>query len=347
MYQLKFDESICEACETYDCLMRCQYMEFDLEKAKEERWKIIRGEDTRVLADCATCYACEEYCPNGNHPFYQIVELQEAKGFHPVPKPIEKQQLRMMAPTGTIERRELHDPVINMCGFGMFEEYSIQGSLFEDASTFSGNDIFCNLMYLHFAKNSVIKERLPKSIENIQKYYLEPNNTDEFVCFHDECYAAYMSWAPAFGIEVPFKPVHLFDYVLRKMKERKDKITPLNMKVAYQRPCSNRLIPDTQHYVDDLLELIGVERVKRKYDGENALCCGGVILAQGKDDLVEEVQNNNINDMRDAEATACVFNCQFCFISLGEAVAKKGMMPLLLSDLCRLALGEQLKGFGD
>ena len=213
--QLKFDESLCESCETYDCLVKCQYMDFNLEKAKEERWKIIRGEDSSVLTGCATCYACEEYCPYGNHPFYQIVELQEAKGIHPAPKPIEKQQVRMMAPPGKIDHRDLGEPLINLCAFGLFEKYSIQGRLFEDVSTISGNDIFCNLMFLHFAKNSVIKERVPKSIENIKKYYLEENNIDEVICFHDECYGAFTSWAPAFGIEVPFKPIHFFDFLLR------------------------------------------------------------------------------------------------------------------------------------
>ncbi len=172
MYQLAFDESLCASCETYDCLVRCQYMNMSLDKAKEERWKIIRGEDSAVLRDCATCYACEEYCPKGNHPFYQIVELQEAKGFHPAPKPIEKQQVRMMAHDGKISHRELKDPLIDLCGFSMFEKLSIQGSLFEGASVVSGNDIFCNLMYLHMARNSIIKERLPKSIENLRKFYL-------------------------------------------------------------------------------------------------------------------------------------------------------------------------------
>ncbi len=347
MYELVFDKNLCASCETYDCLTRCQYIKMTLEQAKEERWKIIHGEHSRVLEECATCYACEEYCPQGNHPFYQIVGLQEATGFHPVPKPIEKQQLRMMAQKGKIDYKGVHEPLINLCAFGMFEALSIQGKLFENVSTISGNDIFCNLMFLHFAKNSVIKERVPKSIENIQKYYLEKNGIDEVICFHDECYGAYTSWAPAFGVDVPFKPVHFFEFVLRKMKDRKGEINQLPLKVAYQRPCSNRLVPETQHLVDDVLAVLGIERAKRKYDGENALCCGGVLLAQGKDELVEDIQRRNIEDMQAAGATACVFNCQFCFVTLGELVAKNGMMPLLLSDLCRLALGEQLKGFGE
>jgi Fe-S oxidoreductase len=322
-------------------------MKFTPDEAKEERRKIIRGEDSRVLSECATCYACEEYCPHGNHPFYQIVELQEARGIHPAPKPIEKQQVRMLAPDGKITQRELMPPVLNMCAFGIFEKFSIQGKLFKGFETVAGNDIFCNLMYLHFAKNSVIKERLPKTLENMRKYYLEPNGISEVVCFHDECYGTFKSWAPAFGIEVPFKPIHFFEFLLAEMKERKSEIRRIPMKVAYQRPCSNRLVPETQHLVDELFELLGVERVQREYDRENSLCCGAVIITHGRDDLAEDIRKRNIEDMKASDATACVFNCPYCLVSLGEAVAQEGMMPLLMSDLCRLALGEQLKGLGE
>ncbi|MBI4833182.1 MAG: (Fe-S)-binding protein [Candidatus Lindowbacteria bacterium] len=347
MYKLKFDEGVCASCTTCDCLMKCQYIKLDIERAKEERWKIIRGEDSLVLTECATCYACEEYCPYGNHPFYQIVELQEARGIHPAPKPIEKQQARMLAPEGAIDYRQLSAPVIDMCAFGMFEKFSIQGKLFEGVATISGNDIFCNLMYLHFAGNSIIKERLPKIVENIRKYYVEKNNLDEVICFHDECYATFKSWAPAFGVEVPFKPVYFFEFLLREMRKRKSEIRQIPMKAAYQRPCSNRLIPETQPLVDELFELVGAERVQRKYDRENALCCGAVIMTHGRDDLAEDTRKRNIEDMKEAGATACVFNCPYCLVALGEAVAQEGIMPLLMSDLCRLALGEQLKGLGE
>ena len=39
--------------------------------------------------------------------------------------------------------------------------------------------------------------------------------------------------------------------------ERQDK--PLEIKAAYQRPCSNRLIPDKHPLVKEILDLIGVE----------------------------------------------------------------------------------------
>jgi Fe-S oxidoreductase len=339
MYDLKFDPAICEKCRSCDCIMKCQYIDLDLETAKEEQGKLVRGEDSEILTQCVTCYACEEYCPYHNHPFYLIVERQEEKGIHPVPKPIEKSQVVMMAPRGRIEEKAATEPVINLCYFPMLKR-SISGKLYKDASVILGSDIFCNLMFLHFARNSVIKERLPAMMENIMTYHLNPGGAKEFICYHDECYGTYTSWAPAFGMEVPFKPVHLFDFLYNRLKELKSDIKPLNIKAAYQRPCSSRLCPEMDHFVDDIFELIGVERTGREYDRENALCCGGVLEAQQLFDLTEENQRKNIEDMKASGATHCVFNCPFCFFTLMGKVSEKGMTPILMSDLCRMALGD-------
>ena len=201
--------------------------------------------------------------------------------------------------------------MIDLCAFPMLAG-CIQGKLFEGASTIAGMDIFCNIMWLHFAKNSVIRDRLPLVIETIQKNYLEGRGIDELVCFHDECYGTFTQLAPAFGIEVPFKPVHLFEYLRQKLTELRRDIRPINEKVAYQRPCSNRLIPETQHWVDDIFNLIGAERVERQYDRENALCCAMTINAMQRDDLADDVQKRNVDDMEAVGAKYCVFNCPAC-----------------------------------
>ncbi len=339
MYELRYDAGICDTCETLDCLTRCQHLNLDLNAAKTERQKIVQGEDSRVLRECHTCYACEEYCPYGNHPFYLIVERQEQRGVWPVPIPLTKQQLIMMAPKGRITPEKVKAPIVNMCYFPMLLE-CVRGKLFEGCSTIVGSDIFCNIMWLHFAKNSAIKERVPQMIDNIWNYYLKDSQVEELICFHDECYGTYTHLAPAFGIDVPFKSVHLFEYLTKRLDGLADKIRPLGMKAAYQRPCSNRLIPETQHWVDDIFERVGVERVDRRYDGENALCCGAILRAQQRDDLADDLQKRNLEDMKDAGANVCVFNCPVCLFTLGEAVAQQGMMPLLMSELCQYALGE-------
>ncbi len=337
MFAINFDPAVCQACNTCDCLMKCQYMTFDLKEAKREKTRINKGEDSRVLKECATCYACEEYCPNDNHPFYVIVERQEEKGLLPAPAPITKQQIRMMQPKGTLTPGRVTAPVIDMCYFPMLTG-SIRAPLYENPSIIEGSDVFCNIMWLHFARNSVIRERLPRVIDNIWQCYLKDSGVEELICFHDECYAAFSHLAPAFNIDVPFKPRHVFEYISDRLDVLKDRISPLNAKVAYQRPCSNRLIPETDHWLDAIFTKIGAERVDREYDRETALCCGQVLRAHQREDLADDIQKRNLDDMKAAGAVFCAFNCPVCMLTLGEAAAEKGLFPIHVSDLCQEAL---------
>ncbi len=342
MFELRFDEKKCLACQTCDCLTKCQYIDIDTDTAKTEIRKIIDGEDSFVLHQCVTCYACEEYCKMGNHPFYLIVERQEELGIPPVPGPVIRQWVQLAIPQmGELKIEEIDEPVVSMCMFGQLAG-SIQGKLFDGVTvlpleTQEGVQLFCQLMYLHFTRTSVIKERLPRIIENIAKH-----NIKELICFHDECYGTFASYAPAIGIEVPFKPIHFFEYLYNRLMELKDDIKPLNFKVAYQRPCSSRLSPDKLHFVDDIFNLLGVESVKREYVGENALCCAALIRGQrreGSRQLAADIQRRNIQDMIDAGAEFCVFNCPYCFLTLSERVTKSGLKPIFMGDLCRLAVG--------
>jgi len=339
--KLKFNEKLCATCPTLDCLIRCQYMDINKNKAKAEIEKMIKGQDSFVLHQCVTCYACEEYCKRGNHPFYLITDLQEKRGILPMPKPLVTQWINIGVPT----RKDIQEfygatePVISLCLFPAYID-SIQGKLFENVSIIVGRYFFCQLAYLHFGKPSLIRERLQGIIRNIAKH-----NFKEVIFFHDECYSTLTSYAPAYSIRVPFKPVHLFEHLYNKLKDHEDEIKPLNIKVAYQRNCSTRLAPKKEHFVDDIFNLIGAERVERKYDRENALCCAGIIRGLQRYDLFIDVQKRNIEDMVNAKAEYCVFNCPACFDSLSETVAKKGIKPIMMHDLCKLALGEKPSGW--
>ncbi|MBN1380597.1 MAG: (Fe-S)-binding protein [Deltaproteobacteria bacterium] len=345
MYKLNFNEEMCFACKTQDCLVRCQHLDIDQNTARAEMEKIINGEDSFVLHDCVTCYACEEYCPHGNHPFYLIVQRQDELGISPLPEPLVKRGIQTGIPfRGEPEISEIKGTALNMGVFSNLMDH-VQGKLFEGLPIMSHDPrkmfhYFCQLMYLHYGKTSLINERLVNILETIAAH-----KATELIQFHDECYGTYTSYAPAFGIEVPFKSIHLFDYLYHKLLELKDDIKPLNFKVAYQRPCSSRLSPDMHPYVGKIFDLIGVEQVKREYVDENALCCGATILGQKKEGsrrYCVEIQKKNIEDMKKAGAEICVFNCPACMQTLGMPVSKNGIMPLFMSDLCRLAIGEKI-----
>jgi hypothetical protein len=345
MFTLRFDENKCRDCDTHDCLTQCQYLHMDGAAAKVEMEKIISGQDSFVLHDCATCYACEEYCQKGNHPFYLIVSRQEELNILPLPDPLIKRGVQMGIPfRGEPEIEKISGTALNMGVFSSLANRA-QGRLFENLTLMSADSrkmfhYFCQLMYLHYGRISVINERLEKTIRTIAAH-----GAEAVVHFHDECYGTYTSYAPAFGIDVPFRSIHLFEFLAGRLKELKSDIRPLGYKVAYQRPCSSRLSSEKYRFVDEIFDLIGVTHVQRQYVGESALCCGGTILGQkreGSRAFCLDLQKKNIADMKQAGAQVCVFNCPACMQTLGKQVAENGLMPIFMSDLCRMAIGEKI-----
>ena len=338
MPELRFDETKCARCEDASCLNRCQYIEFkDRDEAKREWQKIIDNEDSFVLRACTTCYACEEYCPFGNHPFYLIVERQEEKEILPAPRPIITMWVNQCQPVGRFIVGKVEERALSYCLLPHFNEL-VKGKLFDGIafSAIFGQEFFCNAVYLHYARASVIKDRLPSIVKNIGDQGIK-----ELICLHDECYGTFTSLAPAYGIDVPFQPIHYYEYLYGRLKKLKDLIKPLNIKAAYQRNCSARLCPETDHYVDDIFSLAGVERVAREYDRENALCCAETIRMATGPKLADELQKRNMDDMVRFGAEYCVFNCPACWDSLADKVAGRGIRPIHMIDLCKLAIGEE------
>jgi Fe-S oxidoreductase len=332
--ELNFDPDICFGCDSHACLANCQYLDFDFEKIRQEVFKIARGDYSEVLEICATCYACEEYCPYSNHPFYRIVELQEIYGIELASKEVLEELIRRYEPQGEFRPREITGKALNLCLFPEFKNM-IRGRLFENMTVVRGRHIFCNLIFLHFARISVIKEKSGMVIGNISSY------GDEIVMYHDECYGFYNSFAKAYGLSVPFKPVHLFEHLYNRLKQMETEIQKLNIRVAYQRPCSNRLSPETDNILDKIFELTGVERVEREYDRKNALCCGASFVFQRREELAKKVQEKNLKDMVSSGASHVVFNCPMCYLTLAEKVKREGMVPIMVSELCKMAIGEE------
>lgn len=343
MYRLEFDESLCTTCPTSDCLVKCQYLAMDRDRARGEMIKIARGEDSPVLHDCVTCYACEEYCQRGNHPFYLISERREERGIPTSPRPTMNQFIRMFEfedreAEGQYQAGPVKDRAISFCILHEMRDVA-QGQLFDDlrSSFVAGVQFFCQVMYLHFARPSIMKERLPRVIDNIASLGVK-----ELVCIHDECYGSFSSLAPAYGMKVPFTPIHYLEYMYEKLTDLKAHIKPVNLKVAFQRPCSSRLSPDKYRFVGKIFDLIGAELVERTYQEENSLCCGPMFRMNDPGlELCDDVQTRNVDDMVASGAEYCVFNCPACQMFLSEKVAKKGVKPIHMIELCRMALGEK------
>jgi len=87
--------------------------------------------------------------------------------------------------------------------------------------------------------------------------------------------------------------------------------------------------------------------VRRDYDGVNALCCGVELAGpnlrlfpRGKN--FEPFREKNVTDAKEHGAEAMVYLCAMCFATLNGKVREADMRNYMVSDICRLALGETL-----
>jgi Fe-S oxidoreductase len=336
-----FDEEKCTLCG--DCLARCAYLTYPEKKAKEEFRKLIEGKPTPVTAECITCCACNTYCPEEANPFDLINQRQEETGtFKVTDQALANMSMASQLPSKVIKGAH-GKPVLNLCTVGDFLPGVIEGQLFNGLTITKGGDYFCYIGWIHLGKPGKVKENAVKFVSNLAKVTREVG-AKEVICFHDDCYALLTSKTKEYGIEVPFKPVHIIEHMKDYCAAHKNRVKKLDMKISYQQPCASRYTFNKDQMLDELFNLIGVERVPRKYDKIHALCCGGTqgAIANVTKEEVEKWRMKNIMDGKEHGAEAMVFLCPLCALSLRSRAKAQDLEPYMLSNLVRVALGEKL-----
>lgn len=334
-----FHESECDFCG--DCLARCHYLDFNKESGANAFRKLVRGEKVEWLRDCVTCIACNEYCSKGARPFDLILQRMEEAGDFTEPA-LRDQMAERFKPEGEPRPVESKNRVMSICVLQGNMPWAIQGQLFEGIPLLKGKHYFCNVLFAHMGNESIMRERLQAMVDNLAK-----SGAKEIVFVHDDCYGLIKGLAPEYGVEVPFRAVHLFEYLRDYLHEHKNRIKKLDMNVAYQRPCASRYTPEKDVLLDDIFEIIGLTRVSRRYDRINALCCGVEVAGPNlklfpRGNNYEPFRVKNVKDAKDHGAEAMVYLCPMCFATLNKKVCDEGMKNFMISDICRLALGEEL-----
>ena len=231
-------------------------------------------------------------------------------------------------------------PVMSLCTVGDLIPQLFEGQLFEGMTFLKGGDYFCKIGWIHTGKVSPVRDGAQAVVDKLAE-----TKAKEIIFYHDDCYAMMATKVKEYGIDPPFKPIHMIEYLLNHLRDHKDHIKKLNTRIAYQQPCASRYTPWKDELLDELFHLIGVERVERQYDRINALCCATPIVATDRE-RASKIKDMNIKDALDAGAEAMVFLCPICFLSLRRRAREAGLEPTPLSNLCRLSLGEELPAEG-
>jgi len=326
------------------CLERCHYADFNREQGGDEIRKLIKGEPAHITDVCVTCSACNEYCPTGANPYDLIQRRMEERGYEVAPvfrHIIEESDSEEFAQT-KVTWGDPDKPIIHACTFYEWIPNLYDRKIFDGTTIMRGGHFACRLYWEHNAQQSVFKECLPKKVENIARVAAGR----EVVMMHDDCYSAFTTRAMDWGVNVPFKVTHQAEYLRNYLKAHKDQIRKLNMKIAYHLPCAGHYTPWQNEWIDEVMELIGCERVKRTYDRDNQICCGTVVGARLGKEEGQRVKRENVEDAKASGAKAFILQCPLCAVSLRDEAKKAGLEPYMLPQLCGLALGDDLPGPG-
>lgn len=329
-----FKPDLCNECGT--CLTECPYLSFSSDEACAQLRDLQAGRSAPVLDQCITCMACNEYCPTGANPYDLILAAQETQGVCMIPpEAVDTIERTLAGQPRRVVAGDPDRPALCLCTMQQaYPPDMLESSLLTGMTLASGGDFFSRAVYLHTGMESVVRDHAPGYIANLAAL-----GHDEIVFMHDDCYVLTAHKAPEYGIPVPFKPVHIAAYLLRMLEERRDEIIPLQKAVAWQRPCIDRYAPEIEPLVDKLLHLIGAERVARRHDRLQALCCG-LGLRSRDSARKQELAGLNLADARQHGAAAMIFLCPGCYVSLSNACAEYSLNAISLIDLCRMAIGE-------
>jgi Fe-S oxidoreductase len=217
--------------------------------------------------------------------------------------------------------------------FTQFPEGTLESSMFKGMTVVRGRKYVSLVGMAHMGGESLAQRYGQKVIDAFAEL------GKDIVYIHNEGYILAHLKARELGIDVPYRYMHLFEYIRDYLMDNQNAITMLNKRVAYQPNCAVRWLPQQDVWLNEIFGLIGVERVSRKYEGVNALCCGGPALFVNTE-LATNIQNDNIKDALDNHAEALITICPMCDTVMQGETSKAGLPKIFITDLCRMALGE-------
>jgi len=357
-----WDASKCDLCG--DCLVNCRYAGYDRDKAIAEITLLMEGKDAEILSKCTTCMACKDYCPTGADPSDLIFKMQEKIGTCPivvVGKPLCEELVRAFEgpedsgqlAAGTSDKPVMSfdalrfdsgqsipgdpdKPVLSFDSFRFdyFPEGTLDSQLFKGLTIVRGGQYASLVGYVHMGGESFVGRYGQRVLDNLARL------GKDIVYIHNEGFVLAHVKAKEYGFKVPFKYMHLFEYLRNYLRAHKRNITKLNKKVAYQANCATRLTPEYDDFLDEVFELVGVERPNRNYERLNAVCCTAPLIYTNRA-LAVDIQKKNFEDAIDCGADAIITSCPLCQGVLTRPSLQFNLPNIFITDLCRIALGEK------
>jgi Fe-S oxidoreductase len=283
-----FDAERCTACG--ECLARCRYLALPAAEARRAREQLRLGRPVpAVVEGCASCYACDAFCPEGLRPYEAILESWSrnyddrglpvrARFLMPHATPNLRSHLIDRLPADEAARvAQWQSTPRRMTGTVLYPgcnlltlPYLTATRLLDGIAIHGRLEDCCGEMYFRmglFAEVDRVARRLTAH------YAAHAIEEMLFVC--PACYNMFTHVLPEqFGARFDFR-TRFLDEVLTPRLAAEGGISPVGRAAAIHDSCHARILGDA--FLDrqrDLLRLLGVTPVESTADRLRGACCG-------------------------------------------------------------------------
>jgi hypothetical protein len=286
--------------------------------------------------------ACSDYCPTGADPADLIFKMQEKIGTSPiviVGKPAREALVRAFEKGDDPPQLIPGDPdkpalSLDSFRFENFPEGTFDSQIFKGMTIVRGGQYASLTGYVHMGGASLVEKYGQRVLDNLARL------GKDIVYIHNEGFVLAHVKSKEYGFRIPFKYMHLFEYLRNYLRAHKKNTTKLGKKVAYQANCGTRWVPEYDTFLDEIFKLVGVERPTRKYERLEAVCCSGPLIYTNRD-LAIDIQKKNFEDAIASRADAIITSCPLCYGVFRRPSAQFNLPNIFITDLCRIALGEK------
>ena len=368
-FELKdfFDPQACKLCGK--CLMECPVLQYPEEKAKKEKEKLIRGEESEVLKYCKSCYSCDSFCPYDLKPYNLILfrlwerykkqgiplralsalPAEEKNFIHYARKAYSEEEKKLVEQWQKNARSELSGEEIIFAGCNaQIFPYLLSSPLLKGIKIIAEPGLCCGEEYYRMGAFDRTYELAKKLEERYQKI-----NPKRVILFCMAGYNMQKNVLPKyFGVKFDFEIIYLGEWLLERVKNGKIKITrELERKVVLQESChAKSLGKEYMEIPRQLLKLCGAEIVEMNPAREKQICCGaadGITNFSPLDMLIGSIRQWRL--AKKTPAQLFVPYCATCYLMLkiGSKFYPSLMPCLHLLEIITWCAGYDMQSLAD
>jgi heterodisulfide reductase subunit D len=295
----------------------------------------------RHMLICSACGRCEEFCPTANKNKIQVLELAKerlvSRGALPVHEKLmsyipyhnsygEPHEARLAwLPEGI----KLHDRADIALFLGCSACYRTQESARAIVTILQhlgvefalpGDEWCCGSPYLRAGIGQRIKqEHMPHNVENLRltgaKIVLTPCSG---------CFRTFNKDYPVYYGELPFKVMHIVQYIAQKLKE--GLVLPqVKLMATFHDSCHMGRGMGEYDAPREVIEAMGIKLVEMTHCRRNSHCCGGGGgLRSGFKEISLGIARKRVLEAQETGVDTILTACVFCTRNLNDGAQEMG-----------------------